>query len=186
MSAPNEGRRRSVKRPRCHELEDLTLKHMQSSKIFPFDRMKPKRVLRLRLELAYAEDHANKKISQIERELLGTELRAGHGITGRVLGVDGEWGYGKKDYTVWFWQGKLLYLLAALVSLAIMALGIAKFPELGTLVLGVILLALSIWLLCRDVWKGWIGVSFLQAAVAAAAIAASWRAPLELCAYIWK
>lgn len=159
---------------------------MELSKIFSFLRTKPRRVLRLRLELAYAEEHKDKKIGQLERELLNNEIKSRHGITGKVLGIDGEWGYGKENYTVWFWHGKLLYLIAALGTIMIMTLGIANIPELGSAILGTILLALSIWLLCRDVWKGWMGVSPLQAVVAAAAIAASWEAPFKLCAIIWN
>lgn len=145
---------------------------------------KYKRVLRLRLEVECDAAHDKKTAKAIERELLSTEMRAGHGVTGKILGVDGEWGQGKEDYTVWFWQGKLLYLLFAVITLVIMAFAIAKFPDVASIVLGAVLFLLSIWLLVRDVWKGWIGVSYLQAAVATVGIAATWDAPLKLYTYL--
>ncbi|WP_461634644.1 hypothetical protein [Glutamicibacter soli] len=159
---------------------------MERFKAFAGLRKKPRRVLRLRLELAATEEHKNKKISQIERELLGNDLKSKHGITGKVLGVDGEWGHGKENYTVWFWRGKFLYLLSAVVPILILGLAISRIPELGREILSTILLALSIWMLFRDIWNGWIGVSALQAVLAATAIATSWQAPLKLCAIIFN
>lgn|GEM_PF-4367862 len=153
---------------------------MKPSKISSLFPKKKKRIIRLRLEIDPAEEHKNKKIGQIKREILGNQMKSHHGITGKVLGIDGEWGIAKDKYTVWLGAGKLLYLLAAFVTILIMTLGFSRFPELLTQISGTIILALSIWLLGRDIWNGWIGVSPLQAVITAAALAASWEAPFRL------
>lgn len=128
--------------------------------------------------------HTGKSSSTIRKELVDTEIRAGHGNTAKILGVDAEWGRAKSNYDVWFPLGRIGYVSLVLMVLAVLWFAVSMFPtEVVPFVELAVLLA-SVCILIRDVWNGWIGVPWLEAVLAVLGIAVSWSSPVKVWATV--